>query len=75
MIARILNKLGYVNRSQTVSIDDYMRLRAIAQEQLDEYRNFRRALIDKFADAPVALFLPEQPGNVVSLKQWKEQNK
>jgi len=45
------------------------------QEQLDEYRNFRRVLIDKIADAPVALFLPEQPGNVVSLKQWKEQNK
>lgn len=68
MISRILKRFGYVRSANTVSLDDYMRLRIAAQEQLQAYRDFRRAVMDT-PDWPV---LPAHPENVVSLKEWKE---
>lgn len=72
MISRILKRFGYVRSANTVSLDDYMRLRIFAQEHLQAHRDFRRAVMDALSDAPAWQSLPEYPENVVSLKEWKE---
>lgn len=75
MLSAILKRFGYVRSADTVSLDDYMRLRIAAQELLDESRNFRNRVLDALSDTPAWPVLPAHPENVVSLKEWKEQNR
>lgn len=72
MIKAILKHFGYVRKSETVSIDDYMRLRASSEELLRAYQEFVLTVRNNANDAQ-NFHLPSNP-DIVVLAEWKKKH-
>lgn len=73
MISAIMNKFGYVRKSEAVSLSDYMRLRKFAEELLASYNDFKKTVSNAEKDANYYT-LGSLPSNVFQMSDHKRKN-
>ena len=73
MISAILKRFGYVRKSETVSIEDYMRLRETSEVLLNAYHAFKLTVQISASETPI-MYLPSNPNNVVTLAEWRKKS-
>jgi len=74
MISAILKWFGYVRKCETVSIDDYMRLRESSEELLNAYYAFKLTVRNSAVESP-NINLPGNPDNVILLAEWRKETR